>query len=344
MVPASGFQPYPLAFRLMRTKHQRPAVLVVGGANLDYLVKGTSLPGPGETIAGAEFLQAAGGKGANQAVAIARLGARTSFIGCLGADANGDTLLRSLKSERVQTSDCIRTRPHPTGVALILVDKEGEKLIMTAPGANRHLRPMHLNDARPLFTRARVVVTQLEIPIATVQRVLQLARAAGARTILDPAPPAKLPRTCFNQIDVIRPNPSEAEALTGIRVTDRASALRAAQRLISRGVKAAIVGAPRGNLVVYVNETKKPEPIWVPWLPVKTVDATGAGDAFVAGLAVALAEHRSWREAAVFASAAAALATTKFGAQPSMPRRAEVLRLMKKNGYAREASAFAKAK
>jgi ribokinase len=290
-------------------------VVVIGGANTDYLVRGERLPQPGETVDGEEFLTAGGGKGANQAVAAARLGARVAFVACLGRDARGDELLKLLCAEGINTDQVYRVPKGPTGVALIMVDESGEKQIMCAPGANHKLTPARIRAAASLIRQARVVLMQFEVPMPTVLTAARIAHAAGVRIVLE-----------LKLVDVIRPNSSEAEALTGVAVKDLNSARRAAHKLLRFGMKAvAIQAGHQGDLLVWKNGERL-----VPRLKVKTVDATGAGDAFAAGFAVALAERRPYTEAAVFANAAAALATTKFGAMPAMPHRRAVRSILAK--------------
>ena len=299
-------------------------VVVVGGANTDFLVRGGCLPKPGETVDGQEFLIAGGGKGANQAVAAARLGARVAFIACLGRDDRGDELEKLLRAERIDCKHVYRDAKASTGAALVMVDESGEKQITCAPGANHKLTPSRIREAASVIRNARVLLMQFEVPMPTVLAAAKIAHAARVRIVLDPAPPAKAPATLLKLIDVIRPNASEAEALTGIKVADAKSARRAAQKLFTLGVKVvALQAGDKGDLIVWRDGEKL-----LPRLKVKTLDATGAGDAFAAGFSVALAEGRSYPEAAAFANAAAALATTKVGAMPAMPRRAHVLKLL----------------
>jgi ribokinase len=236
-------------------------------------------------------------------------------------------MLAELKREGVDTRFVLRDAKAATGAAVIMVDAEAEKQILTAPGANRKLTirdaQQALNDAM-----ARVVLMQFEVPLATVTAAARLARKLGAQVLLDPAPPVELPSDALLElVDVIRPNSSEAEALTGVRVTDQASAHRAAAKLIQRGVRAvAIQAGENGNLLVWHGGMQL-----LPKLPVKSVDATGAGDAFIAALAVGIAEGRSFIEAGWMANGAAALATTKLGAQTALPRRKELSRLLKRH-------------
>jgi ribokinase len=299
-------------------------VVVVGSANTDFMIRGSKLPSPGETVEGEDYHEGTGGKGANQAVAAARLGARTAFVARVGRDRRGEELLARLTTEGVDLRHVAHDSEAPTGAALIIVDRRGEKVIVVAPGANGRMSGADVDAAAGMIQSARVVLCQLEIPLETVFTACRLARAAGARVVLDPAPARPLPDELLRLLDVIRPNSSEAETLTGIKVHDRASAHQAAKKLLSRGVGAAAVQAgEEGNLLVWSGGE-----CWMPKIPVHSIDATGAGDAFAAALAVMLAEGRPLNEAGPFANAAAALATTVIGAQAGLPRRDAVLRLL----------------
>src|SRR5262245_20076069 len=222
-------------------------IVVIGGANTDYLIRGPELPAPGETIDGQEFQEAPGGKGANQAVAAARLGARAAFLGKVGADARGKALLERLGAEGVETSAVLADPGAATGVARVMVDAQGEKQIMTAPGANHLLSAEEVARTAGLIARARVALLQLELPPATVAAAVRLSRAGGAVVVLDPAPSRELPEELLRDVHVLRANAAEAEVLTGVRVLDAASARRAAENLLRRGVGAAVLGAPGGT-------------------------------------------------------------------------------------------------
>jgi ribokinase len=291
---------------------------------MDYLARGPRLPAPGDTVQGNEFQEAPGGKGANQAVAASRLGARVALIARVGADARGDAIVERLQSERVDVQFLLRDAGVPTGVAVIQVDERGEKQILTSPGANLRLSADDVLGAAAAIRAARVVLAQLETPLGAVGAAARLGREAGAQFVLDPAPPTPLPDDLLRLVDVIRPNAGEARVLTGVPVRDRPSARMAARALLERGARAVAVQAgDAGNLLVWREGERL-----LPKIPVKSVDATGAGDAFAAALAVMVAEGRTLEEAGPFASAAAALTTTKLGAQASLPRRDEVLALV----------------
>lgn len=298
-------------------------VVVVGSANTDYTVRGRELPKPGESVLGEQFYIGQGGKGANQAVAAARLQARVSFIGRIGRDDRGDAMLRQLQAEGVDTQYLVRDDKAATGAAVIQVAESGEKQIFAASNANANLSLEDIRRAESI-KNTRMLVTQLEVPLETILEAARIAYEAGAKIILDPAPPREIPDELLKLLHAIKPNSSEAEKITGIKIKDRASARQAAEKLLGRGVQAAAIQAgDEGNLLVWQNGEA-----WLPKIPVKSVDATGAGDAFTAALAVALAEGQSWDEAGHFANAAAALKTTKMGAQEGQPTRQAVLDLV----------------
>ncbi len=297
-------------------------VVVLGGLNTDFLVRGPRLPRPGETVRGWAFQEGPGGKGANQAVAAARLDASVRMIGRVGRDPRGQALLAGLVAEGVDVGGVHVDPDAPTGVALVAVAEGGGKQVLTAPGANLCLG---IPEAAGALGAARVLLLQLEVPLDTVGAAIRRARAAGMTVVLDAAPPVPLPAALIAEIDVVRANASEAHVLTGVTVHDRASAAAAAQVLLYRGAGAAIIGAPGGDLLLDgAGET------WLPHIDVQSVDETGAGDAFAGALAAELAAGRPIGAAVTFANAAAALATTIVGAQPSLPLRSDVLTLLER--------------
>ncbi|HEU4566223.1 MAG TPA: PfkB family carbohydrate kinase [Gemmatimonadaceae bacterium] len=298
-------------------------VVVVGGANTDYVIHGPALPSPGGSVQGDRFLRSPGGKGLNQAVAAARLGARIAMVARLGSDARGDAALDTLRREGVDTGCILRDAEAPTGAAVIQVGAEGRKQTMGFAGANARLTTDDVRAAGGVIRRARVLLVQLETPLACARAAAELAHAAGVLVVLDPAPAAPLPDERLGVAAVVRPNSFEAEVITGVPVRDRASARRAALALLDRGAGAACVQAgEEGDLLVWRAGER-----WLPRLPVRSVDTTGAGDAFAAAMAVMLAEAKPLTEAAAFGNLAAALATTRLGALPSLPRRSDVLAL-----------------
>ena len=247
-----------------------------------------------------------------------------AFVGCIGSDSRGDALATALAKESIDTWHVLRTAEVQTGAALIHVDQHGNRQILVASGSNACLTAQHVAAAAPALTSTKTLLVQLEVPLEAVEAAILLAADAGARVVLDPAPPTVLPDELLRLVDIIKPDAAEAEALTGVAVHDRTSAHRAAEALLDHGVRAVAVQAgDEGNLLAWREGT-----CFLPAVQVKRVDATGAGDAFAASLAVLLAEGRPLAEAGRFANAAAALATTVLGAYPSMPRRAVVEELL----------------
>ena len=294
--------------------------MVVGSANMDLVVKAARIPSVGETILGGDFLMVPGGKGANQAVAAAKLGARVHFVSRLGEDLFGRQSLANFERAGVDTTFVTSTPDVASGVALITVDAEGNNVIVVAPGANARLSPADVECAGPDIRAAGAVVAQLEVPIETIAHAGALAHAAGVPFILDPAPAQELSPELLRMVSVLTPNETEARILTGVDVTDEASAQAAAAQLLDRGVGAVVVTmGGQGFLLADQSGTE-----FVPALTVQAVDTTAAGDAFTGSLAVGLAQGQSLRDAARFAARAAALSVTRMGAQPSMPTRQEV--------------------
>jgi ribokinase len=300
------------------------AVVVVGSVNVDMIIRSERLPRPGETIVGGEFVEAGGGKGANQALAAHRLGADVRFIARVGRDGPGETSRRRFRDEGLRTTWISEDPAAPTGVALILVDAGGQNLISVASGANLRLSPDDVRDARTAFEGARVLLVQLEIPIETVEAALTTARTLGVTTLLNPAPARPIPDALLRMVGWLTPNEIEAATLSGLNVVDGPSAARAAAALVDRGASNVVVTLGSHGAVWATRAGVEP----VPALPVDSVDTTAAGDAFSAALAVALARGESPRRALRYASAAGALATTRLGAQPSLPTRAEIEKLL----------------
>jgi len=294
-----------------------PRIVVIGSINMDLVVRVERLPKPGETVRGREFQTIPGGKGANQAVAAARLGAETHMVGRVGHDEFGRHLRQSLADNGVHVEYVASDQEHPNGVAVILVQESGENSIVVAGGANAAVSLPDLKAAESVIQAADAVLLQLEIPLETVAAAVQVARAAKVRAILDAGPAADVPEELQRAPDVISPNMLEAEALLGHAV---ASALDAARELVSRGAPACVVKAGSQGCAWASPQGEE----HIPATPVKAVDTTAAGDAFTAALAVALAEGKSLPEAARWANFAGALAVTRFGAQPSMPMRWEL--------------------
>jgi ribokinase len=300
-------------------------IVVVGSSNTDMIIQLNRIPRPGETILGGEFTTAAGGKGANQAVGAARAGGRVTFIARVGRDMFGDQAIADFKRDGICVDHVLRDKTAPSGIALIFVASDGENSIAVAGGANAKLAPADVKKATTAIRSAAVLVMQLETPLETVQAAARIAAKAGARVILNPAPAQPLPDTLLKLVSILTPNETEAELLTGIKVTGPSAAAKAADKLRSRGVKTVILTlGPRGAFIADANGKQL-----VPGFKVKAVDTTAAGDIFNGSLAVALAEGKPLPAAVRFANAAAALSVTKLGAQPSAPRRVEIEKFLK---------------
>jgi ribokinase len=299
---------------------KRPRVTVVGSFNTDLVSRTPRMPVPGETILGGPFHMGPGGKGANQAVAAARLGAETAMVVKLGMDPFGDLAEANMTNEGIRPDFIFRTDEAHTGAALIMVDARGENMIVVAAGANNLLSPDDVDKAGEAIEGADVLLVQLEIPIETVERTIELAHEAGVTVLLNPAPGREIHSKLLAMCDVVTPNETETQIITGMSVRDRDEAEAAARWLLKQGVKAVVItlGA-EGALVATENGIEN-----VPGQKVEVVDTTGAGDAFSGALAVALAEGMELAEAVAFSNAAAALQVTKIGTAPAMPYRKDV--------------------
>ena len=302
-----------------------PRILVLGSINLDLVVRGNRLPVPGETVTGGTFFQASGGKGANQAVAASRLSQRpVSLIAAIGGDPFGEQLRSELAQENLCLDHLFQCKEEATGVALILVDEEGENCISVAPGANGQLHPGQLDQVDDeVWQAADVFLCSLEIPLETVSRGLEKARSSGLRTILNPAPAHSelAGHPLMQNIDLLTPNRHEAELLTGIAVVDLESAGRAGRCLQQLGPRQVIITRGAEGAVVIEDEIHSIEAI-----PVDAVDTTAAGDCFNGVLAVSLADREDLCTATRKATLAASICVTRAGAQPSLPTREEVER------------------
>ena len=295
-------------------------IVVIGSTNTDMVVKAARIPAPGETILGGRFLMNPGGKGANQAVAAARLGGNVVFVAKVGDDLFGREAKALFAKEGIHTEHVFTDPSEPSGVALIMVDAKGENCISVASGANGALTPGDLEAARGEIERADLVLMQLETPVETVLCAAQWAAAKGVPVVLNPAPACELPVALFGCLSMITPNESEAEKLTGIKVTDEASATAAAIALCAKGVRRVVVTMGSRGAFVYADG----HGTLVPAFKVKAVDTTAAGDVFNGALAVALTEGRPLAVAVNFAAKAASVSVTRMGAQASAPYRNEV--------------------
>ena len=301
-------------------------VLVVGSANVDFTVAATRLPGVGETVSGGTLLVNHGGKGANQAVAARRLGADVRFIGCVGDDASGRDIDAALRAEGIDVDGIMVTPDAATGTALIVVDGEGRNQIAVAPGANWQLSADHVRSRADDFAWAQVVMCQLETPLDTLVVALTEARRRGLVTMLNPAPVRDgISEDVWQLVDYLTPNEGEAGRLSSVVVRDARSAAVAAQALRRRGVGTVVVTLGVQGALAHTAEGD----IEVPAFVVTAVDTTAAGDAFNGALGAALAGGDPLRDALRFASAAAAVACTRRGAQASLATRAEVEALLR---------------
>lgn len=295
-------------------------IVVVGSSNTDMVIKTTQLPRPGETVLGGRFYMAQGGKGANQAVAVARLGGDTAFLCKVGNDSFGEASLAGYAAEGIDTSYVVRTDEAPSGVALITVDGAAENCIVVAPGANAQLSPEDVAAAESLIAGAEMVLMQMEIPIATIERVVAIAARHGVKVVLNPAPAAPIPDGILGRLHLVTPNRTEAESLTGVRIAGVEDAERAAAVLTAKGVANVVITLGADGALVCDGDGCR----LVPARRVEAVDTTAAGDTFNGALCVALVEGMELTDAVRFATRASAIAVTRMGAQTSVPTRAEV--------------------
>ena len=304
----------------MNTSGSAPTIVVLGGINMDLIGVASRMPSPGETVVGERFYTAPGGKGANHAVAAARLGANVRLVGRVGADSFGPTLLEGLRGYGVDVEGVAEDPDSASGVAMILLDSHRQNHILAVYGANAACDGAQLEAAKRALDGADALLLQLEIPFDVSLAAARHARSRGVRVFWDPAPALDQIRSAYDTIDVLTPNQTEASFLTGLDVTDVGSAAAVAEALLALGVTLAVVKL--GELGVYYasgSESGHVEPF-----KVEAVDTIAAGDAFGAGLAVALCEGKSIRDAVQFGAAAGALAVTRPGAQEAMPDRHEV--------------------
>jgi ribokinase len=297
-------------------------ILVVGSMNADLVVRSPRFPKPGETISGEDLQIIPGGKGANQAVAAVRQGASVSIVGRVGNDSFGPELINNLQRNNVDTSHVQTDSQAATGTATIIVDANGQNSIVLSPGGNGKVSPADVDGVS--FSNYKLLLLQLEIPIETVLAAARRGRESGLRVVLNPAPARSLPEELISLSDFIVPNEPELSLLTDQPVNNLESAEKAAKLLLDRGVQNVIVtlGA-NGALIVNKEITKH-----IPSFKVDVVDTTAAGDAFIGGFASAILQNKSLEEAVRYGCACGALATTKFGAQPSLPTKEEVERFI----------------
>ncbi len=294
-------------------------IFVIGSATMDMVVKADKHPLPGETLLGGNFLMNPGGKGANQAVAIARLGGDLTFVAKLGNDIFGKQIIEGFRKENMNTEYIFMDEQHPSGVALIMVNAAGENCIVVAAGSNSNLLMRDIETV-PDLKDAEIILMQLEIPMDTIFAIAKNAKSNHQKLILNPAPAQHLSNELLNGLFLVTPNETEAAILTGIEVTDDRSAEKAADVLLSKGVENVIITL--GKQGAYYKNKERSFSIKAP--EVKAIDTTAAGDTFSGALAVALTEDMDWKKAIEFAVTAASISVTRMGAQASVPYRNEV--------------------
>ena len=297
-----------------------PKIIVIGSCNTDMVVKANRLPVPGETILGGTFYMNPGGKGANQAITAARLGANVIFISKVGYDLFGLQAMEIYKSEKINTDYVFTDQTKPSGVALISVDSFGENCIIVASGANQSLSPEDIDKAKDRILEADIVLMQLEIPLQTVEYAASLAYDYGKKVILNPAPVSALSNNFLKKVYAVLPNRIETEMLSGIKVVDENSAYKAAKAISSKGIENVVITLGKEGAFVKERDSF----VMTPGTEVETIDTTGAGDVFCGAVSVYLSEGHSLIESVRFANAAAAIAVTRMGAQSAIPYRSEV--------------------
>ena len=302
------------------TSDSFPLIVVIGSANTDMVIKTSHLPAPGETIIGGNFYMGGGGKGANQAVAASRLGARVSLVCKTGNDVFGRNAREQFEREGIDTGYILYDGDTPSGVAMIIVDEQGENAIVVAPGANTLLKPADLANASGLIQSAGILLTQLEIPLATIEYLAQMTDEKKIPLILNPAPACELPEELLRKVAVITPNRKEAEMISGINIENVDDAKQAASAIKNKGVATVVITLGNEGALLFHEDTYA----LIPALPVTAIDTTAAGDVFNGALAVALSENKTMFDAVCFACKAAAISVTKPGAQASAPFRREV--------------------
>ena len=295
-------------------------ILVIGSSNTDMVIKTDKLPGPGETVLGGTFFMNPGGKGANQAVAAARLGGKVNFITKLGSDLFGSETIGRLKKEGIDVKNIVKDKETPSGVALITVNSYGENNIVVAPGSNSKLLPEDIPGDLLTPDKYEILLLQLEVPIMTVEYAALTAAENGVKVILNPAPAQKLHDYLLKHTWLLTPDETEAEIITGIKISNELHAENAANLLRKKGVKNVIITLGEKGAYLKTDDFSG----LIPGINVQAVDTTAAGDVFNGAVAVALSEGKKLEEAVLFANNAAGLSVTRLGAQASAPYRDEI--------------------
>jgi ribokinase len=299
-------------------------ITIVGSLNMDLVIRSPRIPQPGETIIGSEFQTIPGGKGANQAVAAARLGGKVTMVGKVGEDTFADVLLENLVSAEIDASFVQRDGQAASGVALIVVDDHGENIIVVASGANMRMTEKDVEAAEAAIVDSDVLLLQLEVPLPIVKRATQIAKSHNVIVVLNPAPARELPPDLLASVDVLVPNESETALLTGLPTESQIELEKAATHLLDSGVRSVVITL--GKKGAYLASSDYESRIYEAF-SIQPVDTTAAGDAFVAGLAVNYGAGKTLPEAIRWGNAAGALAALRFGAQTSLPKRNEVQEL-----------------
>ncbi|PJE77609.1 Ribokinase [invertebrate metagenome] len=290
-------------------------IVVLGSASQDHTVLSPRLPEVGETVKGSKYVTARGGKGANQAVAAARLGGDVTFIACMGNDSFAHEAISAFRKDGINTDHIHLSDDDCTGIALILVDDQGCNCISVAPNANNNMTPERVNDHNPVISEADYLLLQLETPLNGVEKAVELAKEHGVKVVLNPAPARALSDELLSCIDLITPNETEAELLSGVKITDEFSARQAAEYFVDKGVKQVVITLGSHGAYVYENGGGE----LIPCYKVAAVDTTAAGDTFNGALLVGLSRDMSMDEAIRFAHKACAVSVTRMGAQTSIP-------------------------
>jgi ribokinase len=305
----------------------KPKIVVIGSANMDMIVRTACIPKPGETVLGNDFIQSMGGKGANQAIAATRLGADVTFVARLGKDHFGQDAFEAYGKEGIDTKYIVWDEETPTGVALIMIDNEGENIICVTSGANGKLSTEDVSRAEEAIKSADCVLLQLEIPMKTVEHAIRLASKYHVRVVLNPAPMANLSNELLGKVDVLTPNITEAAKLSGVN----ASEPRDLAVIVKKKFNIKNVIVTMGKEGTAISSEQGSGAIYIPSYQVDAVDATGAGDAFNGGLVVAWSQGKNLEDAVRYANAVGALSTTHFGAQSALPTAEEVRTFLNMN-------------
>jgi ribokinase len=299
-------------------------ILVIGSSNTDLIAQMERFPAAGETVEGNRFLQAMGGKGANQALAAHKLGGNVEFITCLGNDANGENSLSYYKKEGLNVAESRVVEGIPSGTAMIWVDGKGENCIVITPGANKELSPEYIATKKETFGSADILLMQMEIPYETVEKVCEIASETGKKVMLNVAPACKIEKEVIKKVDILIVNETEAEVIAGEKIAV-AGEKNIVEKLLALGAKTVVLTLGKNGCIMKGNSRF----FEVPAFSVKAVDSTAAGDTFCGALAAELSREHPWPDALRFASAAAAICVTRMGAQPSIPTEKEVREFLK---------------